>query len=293
MRRDASSRLPPEPPPRPRPTRSPVDRLLAATAVALVVAGTFLGVSRHGQPVLPRARELFIPGGLILLVIAFRSRRREPIAAFWIGLVALALIGVGAHEAAHGPWTLLALPGTVLACLASLRAVVRGPRDPLFERARWASRFGVRSTPRGPVSTRMWLAFIALLLGVGAGLAVSGALPPRPTVDVQVVPVAFGGGTTFGAPPDLFGVAVRQAHCTNGATGFTIAVRGETFDLSCASSAGSQLHTVTLGLSAGHSYGVTIEAVQERAGRTPRTGTTRRLTLKIPDANSASWQANP
>lgn len=77
--------------------------MLAGTAIALVLAGTFLGVSRHGHPLLPRARELFIPGGLILLVIAFRSMRREPIAAFWIGLVALALIGVGAHAAAHSP----------------------------------------------------------------------------------------------------------------------------------------------------------------------------------------------
>jgi hypothetical protein len=293
MGRDSSSQLPTEPPPRPRPTRSPADRLLAGTGVGLVVAGTFLGVSRHGQPLVPRARELLIPGGLMLLVIAWRSRRREPLAAFWISLVALALIGVGAHEAVRGPWTLLALPATVLGCLAFLRSMVRGPRDPLFERARWASRFGVRSTPRGPVSTRMWLAFAAVLAGFGGGLAVAGALPPGPTVDVQVLPVAFGGDSVIGAPPDLFGVAVRQAHCTNGATGFTLAVRGETFDVSCASSAGTRAHTVMVGLGAGHSYTVTIKGLQKRAGQSTRMGNTRRLILQVPDANSTSWRANP
>lgn len=74
----------------PRPSQSPIDRVLLWIAVALIAAGTFLGVSKHGQPLVPRARELFVPGGLILLVIAWRCRRGQPVASFWIVLVGLA-----------------------------------------------------------------------------------------------------------------------------------------------------------------------------------------------------------
>lgn len=109
----------------PRPSQSPIDRVLLWIAVALIAAGTFLGVSKHGQPLVPRARELFVPGGLMLLVTAWRSRRHQPVASISIGLVGLALIGVGAHEAVAGPWTLLAVPVTAVGCLACPRAAVR------------------------------------------------------------------------------------------------------------------------------------------------------------------------
>ena len=50
----------------------------------------------------------------------------------WFGLAALALIGIGAHEAASGPWTLLALPGAIIATFALLRAAVVGPDSAFF-----------------------------------------------------------------------------------------------------------------------------------------------------------------
>jgi hypothetical protein len=136
---DTSCRRPRTPlPPILRSSPSRTDRVLTWIAVAIVLAGVILGVSKHGQPLVPRARELFVPGGLALLLIAWRGRRRQPASGFWISLVALALIGIGAHEAVRGPWTLLAVPGAVLACLACLRWALKGPRDPFFERMRWS-----------------------------------------------------------------------------------------------------------------------------------------------------------
>jgi hypothetical protein len=293
MRQDLSSRIPIAPPPRTRSSLSPIDRVLSYVAVALIAAGTFLGVSKHGQPLVPRARELFVPGGLVLLVIAWRSRRRQPVASIWIGLVGLALIGVGAHEAVAGPWTLLAVPGTALGCLACLRSVARGSRDPLFERVRWARRFGVRSKPRSLAVTRAWLVFAALMLAFGVGFGVAGALPAGPTVDVEVVPVAYGGDPAAGVPPGVFGLGVRQAHCSGGATAYTLAVHGASYKLSCATSTGRRPRIVTIGLSPGQSYPVTITPIRPRAGRSPRLGTERKLTARIPDPNSKNWEATP
>jgi hypothetical protein len=222
VRRTLLSPAPNAPPALSRSSQSRTDRVLTWIAVTLVVAGVILGVSKHGQPLVPRARELFIPGGLVLLVVAWRGRRRAPAACFWISLVALALIGVGAHEAVRGPWTLLAVPGAVLACLACLRSALKGPRDPFFERMRWA-RSGTRgSKPRSLTVTRMWLVFLAVILGCGAGFAVAAALAPGPTVDVQVVPVAYGLDTQA----ELFRLGVRNAHCSGGATRYTLAEGG-------------------------------------------------------------------
>jgi hypothetical protein len=284
------SSIPNAPPPRPRSASSRTDRVLTWIAVLLVLAGVILGVSKHGQPLAPRARELFIPGGLVLLVVAWRGRRRAPAAGLWISLVALALIGIGAHEAVSGPWTLLAVPGAVLACLACVRSALRGPRDPFFERMRWGrSASSLRaSKPRSLAVTRLWLAFLALMLACGAGFAVAGAIPPGPTVDVQVVPVAYGLHTQA----ESFGIAVRNAHCSSGATAYTVDVDGSRFELSCTETSGREPRTVMVGLSAGHSYTVTIRAVQTRAGRSARAGNSRKLTVRVPGADSKGWQAN-
>lgn len=281
------------PPPIPRSSASRTDVVLSWVAAALVLAGVLLGVSKHGQPLVPRARELFVPAGLVLLVLAWRGRRRQPALCFWISLVALALIGIGAHEAGRGPWTLLAVPGAGLACLACLRSAFKGPRDPFFELMRWAGSASGRtgSKPRSVAVTRMWLAFFAVLLSLGAGLAVAAALPPGPTVDVQVVAVAYGDGLPD-SRAELFGLGVRSARCWGGATAYRLAVRGIRLELSCAKTSGTRTRTVIVGLSPGHSYMVTIRAVQDRGGRRARAGTTRRLTVHVPGANSKSSQTN-
>ena len=73
MRQELSSPIPTAHAPQPRSSQSPIDRVLTWIGVALVAAGTFLGVSKHRQPLVPRARELFVPGGLVLLVLAWRA----------------------------------------------------------------------------------------------------------------------------------------------------------------------------------------------------------------------------
>lgn len=130
---------------------------------------------------------------------------------------------------------------------------------------------------------------MAVLLGFGAGLAVAAALPPGPTVDVEVVPLAYGGDPAAGISPNLFGLGVRRVDCSDGATAYTLAVKGVTYRQSCANSSG----TVTVGLSPGQSYTVTITPVQTRAGRSARLGSARTLTVHIPDADAKNWQAGP
>ena len=281
------------PPPIPRSSASRTDVVLSWVAAALVLAGVLLGVSKHGQPLVPRARELFVPAGLVLLVLAWRGRRRQPARCFWISLVALALIGIGAHEAVRGPWTLLAVPGAGLACLACLRSAFKGPRDPFFELMRWAGSASGRtgSKPRSVAVTRMWLAFFAVLLSLGAGLAVAAALPPGPTVDVQVVAVASGDGLPD-RRAELFGRGVRSARCSGGATAYRLAVRGIPLELSCAKTSGTRTGSVTVGLESRSQLHGDDQSRSGPGAERARAGTTRRLTVHVPGANSKSWQTN-
>lgn len=176
-------------PSRPRTTRG--EQFLIWIASALVFAGFLLGVSKHGQPLFARARELFIPAGLVLLLlIGVSARRRRPDqTSMWFGLAALALIGVGLHEARSGPWTLLALPGAVIATLALLRTAIVGPPSTFFANVQRQRR---RDHPRSPRVTRVWLVVGAVTTGFGGGLAVAAALPPGPAVGVDLRPVAYG-----------------------------------------------------------------------------------------------------
>lgn len=256
----------------------------------LVVAAFVLGVSKHGRPLVPRARELFIPAGLILLFAMFWwwRRRRGPVqGALWLGLVGLAFIGVGAHEAGAGPWTLLALPGAVIATVALLRAAVVGPRSGFFSSMQHQRR---PDRPRSVGATRALLVFCAVLTGFGGGFAVAAALPPGPGVDVDLRAVAYGGDPSAGVPPTVFGAAVKGARCSHGTTQYTVAIGTRSFTVRCSATAGGAVHTLTLGLRAGHRYPVTIRAVEPRAGRAPRTGSAQKGSLSIPSADSKAWQ---
>jgi hypothetical protein len=229
---------------------------------------------------------------MILLVSAWRWRRRQPIASVWIALGALALIGVGAHEAVSDPWTLLAVPLTAAAFLGCLRSAVRGPRDKFFENMRWAQRGGrTREKPRSLAVTRLWFLFGAVIVGFGGGLAVAAAIPPGPTVDVQVVRLAYGGDPLLGTRPNLFGLGVRQARCSGGATAYTLTVLGATYERSCAATSGTSTSAVIVARSAGQSYTLTIRAMQKRAGRNPRLGSAHKVTVQIPPADSKDWHA--
>jgi hypothetical protein len=286
----SSSASGPLAPSQPRATRA--ERIVIWIVSGLVVAGLLLGVSKHGRPVSPRARELFMPAGvLLLLLIGWSARRRRPDqSTLWFGLVALALIGIGAHEAASGPWTLLAVPGAVIATLALLRAAVVGPGSKFFVSMQRQRR---HDRPRSVAATRAWLVFGAVLTGFAGGFAVAAALPPGPTVNVDVRAVAYGGDPSAGVLPSAFGVAVKDAHCSHAATAYIVAIAGRSFTVRCNATAGGAVHTVTLGLSAGRSYSVTIRPIETRAGRGPRMGTRQTRTVSIPSADSKAWQLFP
>jgi hypothetical protein len=283
----SSSGLEPAVAARPRVTRG--ERIVIWIISVLVLAGFILGVSKHGRPLVPRARELFIPAGLILLFMGFwwRGRRTSEHSPLWLGLVGLALIGVGAHEAAAGPWTLLALPGAVIATIAVLRAAIAGPRSAFFLKMQRQRR---RDRPRSVGATRALLVFCAVLTGFGGGLAVAAALPPGPSVTVDLRAVAYGGDPSAGVPPTVFGAAVKNARCSHGATEYTVAIGRRSFTVRCSATAGGAVHTLTLGLSAGHSYPVTIRALEPRVGRAPRMGNRQHGSLSIPSADSKAWQ---
>ena len=237
-------------PSRQRATRG--ERIVIWIVSGLVVAGLVLGVSKHGQPLSPRARELFIPAGLmLLLLIGWSATRRGPDrSTLWFGLAALALIGIGAHEAASGPWTLLALPGAIIATFALLRAAVVGPDSAFFV---YIQRQRRRDRPRSAAATRAWLVFGAVLTGFAGCLAV-----------------------------------VRTAR-----RAYSVAIAGRAFSVRCGATAGGAVHPVTLGLSAGRSYSVTIRPIEIRTGRGPRMGRSQRFTVSIPSADSKAWQTFP
>ncbi len=119
---------------------------------------------------------LFVPAGVVLLAFAWAVGREHRLrAAVWMGLVALALIGVGAREALAGPWTVLAIPACAAGALAGGRACVRGSRDPWT--AWFARSLQNRSRPaRHPVRwARVYLGGLAVLCLVGVFMAASAA----------------------------------------------------------------------------------------------------------------------
>jgi hypothetical protein len=89
------------------------------------------------------------------------------------------------------------------------------------------------------------------------------------------------------------GVAVRDAQCSHGATAYIVAIAGRLFTVRCSATVGGAVHTVTLGLSAGHSYPVTIRAIETRTGRGPRLGKAQKGTVSIPSADSKARQTFP
>src|ERR1700759_5024431 len=86
-----------EPVARSQPYTTRGEKLVIWIVSAPVFARFLLGTSKHGRPLFPRARELFIPAGVFLLLLVGSSarRRRPDQTSLWFGLASLALVGVG------------------------------------------------------------------------------------------------------------------------------------------------------------------------------------------------------
>jgi len=146
--------------------------------LALLAAAVVLGLPGRWthHTIWPTARVLFIPCGIMLLGVALMTQRQhQRRAAFWLVLVGLAMIGLGAHEALPGPWTALAIPGCVIGALACARACIRGERDPWTAALARSVQAQRRRRPvKRPVRhARLSLAVITVVCGFGALLAVT------------------------------------------------------------------------------------------------------------------------
>ena len=131
---------------------------------------------------------------MLLLLIGWSATRRGPDrSTLWFGLAALALIGIGAHEAASGPWTLLALPGAIIATFALLRVAVVGPDSAFFVHMQRQRR---RDRPRSAAATRAWLVFGAVLTGFAGGLRW-----PRLCLPARLSASISGPSRTVATPP--------------------------------------------------------------------------------------------
>jgi hypothetical protein len=136
--------------------------------VACLGAGAFLGLSRHGQPLMPSALSLWAPAGVLLIVpglaiMAGRLQLATPgpdrLRGALTTVFGLGLLGVGlAHIAHRAGFYRLAVPALVLAEIYLVREVVRGPSGATFDRV-------YRRRGRA----RMWLAYVGAIMLVLAG----------------------------------------------------------------------------------------------------------------------------
>jgi hypothetical protein len=129
-------------------------------AMAFLLPATLLGISRHGEGLLPKAQYLFAPGGAVLvlygaLVSAGRARwmgegaeRPQRVGAI-LGMLGLAALGVGLAEIT-GVMTfhLLTIPAIVSLGLLSLREAWHGKRGWMYRhltptRPWWSIRAGL------------------------------------------------------------------------------------------------------------------------------------------------------
>lgn len=128
-------------------------RILVLAELGLLAAATFLGLAKNGHPLVPAARALFAPAGLLIavhggwilvdpsLASEVRSESGAPRAA-WMGvlmlLVGAGVFGIGFGELVDDPvWRILAAPGIVACGLLLLFHLLRGRRrSSLWRRAR-------------------------------------------------------------------------------------------------------------------------------------------------------------
>jgi hypothetical protein len=100
------------------------------------------------------------------------------------------------------------------------------------------------------------------------------------TIDAVRLPVS---ASTYS-----YGVAVADVQCTEGANAFKVSVAGKSSTLSCASTVRRPITKAVMGLSAGRSYQVHVQAI-ERRGKRRSYGVTQHLTVRIPTPGYPGW----
>jgi len=145
--------------------------VLLGAELAFFLPATLLGLPGrgHSHPILPAARDLFVPAGFLLAVhgalavmgrvaalappwpVTAREHRRTGLILYLVGI---ASVGFGTGEiTGDRPWRALSVPAIVVIGLLSLREAVRGPARSRFFRLRPPS----SSRPVWLIAAGLWM----------------------------------------------------------------------------------------------------------------------------------------
>jgi hypothetical protein len=89
-----------------------------------------------------------------------------------------------------------------------------------------------------------------------------------------------------------YGIAVADVQCAGGANSFKVSVAGKSTTLSCASTVRRPITKAIMGLSAGRSYRVHVQAI-ERRGKRRSVGVSQHITVRIPTPGDPGWHVIP
>ena len=113
---------------------------LGWSILGCLLIATFLGLSKHGNPIWDDARVFFLPAGVLLMLqsLILGGRRAHPIAAIppnralapGVFACGLGSAGLGLEQLdPGGPWSVLTIPMCVFLGLLCLREAIRGRRS--------------------------------------------------------------------------------------------------------------------------------------------------------------------
>lgn len=107
---------------------------------------------------------------------------------------------------------------------------------------------------------------------------------PKPYVRMILDPVAI----PVTAASYSYGIAVGNVVCAGGAQAFTVSTAGHRATLSCANTVRRPLTKAIMGLSAGATYRVRVQALKLRGRH--RRGFSEQFTIQIPPPGSPEWK---
>jgi len=107
---------------------------------------------------------------------------------------------------------------------------------------------------------------------------------PKPYVRMILDPVAI----PVTASSYSYGIAVGNVVCAGGAQAFTVSTPGHRATLTCANTVHRPLTKAIMGLSAGATYRVRVQALKLHGRR--RRGFSQQFTVQIPPPGSPEWQ---